>query len=110
MAVMDHASTAAMRERNRELLAQRLRWPEGALEAVRRLEAQHPRYSVHWSSGGHEGPPGFYGRLTDAMWDQRQKLYGATPDELAARLTEHEAANPPFTFRPLVRPDDPDKS
>jgi hypothetical protein len=42
----------------RRKLAQGLRWPEGALKAVRKLKADHPRYTVHWSRGGHEGPAG----------------------------------------------------
>jgi hypothetical protein len=46
-----------MHERNRELLAERLSWPAGALRACRELERQYPCYRATWTDGGLQPDP-----------------------------------------------------
>lgn len=41
-------SDRSLRAQNRALLAERLRWPEGALQACQELEQRHPGWHVHW--------------------------------------------------------------
>jgi hypothetical protein len=84
-----------VKERNRELIAERLGWPEGALEAVRQLEGQHPGYSVFWGEGRVSDPrPGFYAmRDGDSHW--RPTFYGATAVDLSIALAADAAQRPP---------------
>lgn len=75
---------------NRAVLAERLDWPEGALEVCERIERQYPRWSVSWREAntvrGFERPAGFYGVDRDYKgWDPRP-AYGATGSELAAAI------------------------
>jgi hypothetical protein len=50
--------------RNRRLLAERLHWPQGALEECERLDQAHPGWSVVWrpenTVPGFELAAGFY--------------------------------------------------
>jgi hypothetical protein len=75
----------AVQERNRELLAERLSWPDGALEACRQLERKHEGYSTWWGKGWSGDPkPGFYARPTE---EQRgQTLYGRTDEDLSVAI------------------------
>jgi hypothetical protein len=80
-------------ERNRELIAERLGWPAGALEAVRQLEAQHPGYSVFWGKGRVSDPrPGFYAMRGEGF--RRRTFYGATAANLSAALAADAAQHP----------------
>ena len=84
-----------LRELNRELLASRLGWPDGALEAVRKLEADHEGYLVFWSPGEWSTGrgPGFYGRRHGDM--RNPMLYATTAEGLAALLEEDSRRFPP---------------
>ena len=75
-----------MRERNREVIAERLHWPEGALEATRQLEAEYRGYTVWWGTGRASNPkPGFYAnRYSD--YGRKPTLYGETATGLQAQL------------------------
>lgn len=78
-----------LRERNREILAARLGWPDGAIEEVRELEESHPGYSVYWGTGRLTSPrPGYYASLPD---ERAGIFYGATAGELDAKLTADAA-------------------
>lgn len=83
-----------LREKNRELIAGRLHWPDGALEAVRKLEAEHSGYSVYWSDGvwPFQYGAGFYSRRNGR---NPQVLFGTTPEELDAILAADEVQFPP---------------
>lgn len=77
-----------LRERNRELLAERLHWPKGALEVTRRLEAVNPGTSVWWGTGRVNSPrPGFYALRGDGH--HARTFYGASAFDLQNVLTAH---------------------
>jgi len=75
-------------ERNRELLAGRLGWPDGALDACRHVETGHPGWHVWWSRNpwrrDGQAPPGpaYCAARKDARWNDRS-LYAPTPEDLA---------------------------
>lgn len=73
--------------RNRRLLAERLGWPAGALEACEDVERRFPGWAVFWcrpsACPGFERPAGFW-----AVHDGVRRLEVFTPDagELAEAL------------------------
>lgn len=85
-----------MAERNREVLAERLGWPEGALAACIELEAAVPGFHVAWfpqwktAAKQFDREAGFYAWVTGqeplCNGRQRQEWYGATAEELKAKL------------------------
>jgi hypothetical protein len=80
------------KERNREILAERLRWPPGALEVTRQLERQHPGYSVYWGTGRVSDPkPGYYA-VRDDDTNRGRTFYGADAVDLSATLKADAAA------------------
>jgi len=50
--------------RNRRIIAERMRWPAGALEACEEIERTHPGWSPSWHDAniypGFEAPAGYY--------------------------------------------------
>jgi hypothetical protein len=75
-----------LRERNREVLAERLHWPDGALEVTRQLEVMNPGTSVWWGTGRLSDPkPGFYARRGDGH--HARMFYGETAIDLQVALT-----------------------
>lgn len=42
----------AVRESNREVLAERLHWPDGSVDVCRDLEIGHPAWMVWFNTGG----------------------------------------------------------
>lgn len=82
----------AVQERNRKLIAARLGWPDGALDACRQLEAARPGWYAWWSRNPwrRDGkvPPGpaFGAARVDAHGGE-PSLYAATPDALAVLVT-----------------------
>lgn len=91
---------SAMVRRNAELIAERTGWPEGALAACVRLERECPGFRVAWfaerktAAVAFNREAGFYawvageqpGLMYGNVWHGRQEWYGATPDELKAKL------------------------
>jgi hypothetical protein len=91
--------------RNRRVVAERVGWPDGAVEECERLERQHPGYSVSWRDEDRTGPatfhqergfhgwrtgddPGYmtYGPAGEQHYVHRPEWYGETADELDAKL------------------------
>ena len=74
--------------RNRRLIAERLHWPAGALEACEQLDVTYRGWSFSWRAAntvkGFERPACFYA-TTGGTWRDRT-VYGATPEELAEAL------------------------
>jgi hypothetical protein len=73
-----------VQERNRELVAERLGWPDGAIEACRKVEAAHPGWYSWWSPNPwppRDGPAYGAARI-NARWND-PTLYADTPEELA---------------------------
>ena len=95
-------------EENMRLLAERLGWPGGALEACLALEAAHPGWRAYWSRGPYGRPPqpGFRVRYDDGRGYRPAELYAEDPAELPARMAEVEEARPawPARLTPLSPP------
>jgi hypothetical protein len=72
-------------ERNRELLAERCGWPDGALDAVRDIEARYPDYFAWWTAQGYPDPvPGYGAARREQLTPQ--SVHGATPEKLAEAI------------------------
>lgn len=92
------------RDLNRRLIAERLGWPDGALEAVIALGQAHPEWKIWWTRGGLPvGSPAGY-RASLQRHRQECELHAATPDELRPKL---EAAEAKLGPDPLRRPGPP---
>jgi hypothetical protein len=80
-----------LRERNREILAERLHWLDGALEVCRQLEVMYPGTSVWWGIGRLSDPkPGFYARRGDRHY--ARTFYGETAIDPTERASGQRAA------------------
>lgn len=94
-------------ERNRRLIAERLGWPDGALEAVVQLEQAHPEWNIWWTRGGLPlGAPAGY-RASLRRHGHHCEPHGATLDDLRVQLVAVEqevGPKPTFParFGPLV--------
>lgn len=71
--------------RNRRILAERLNWPDGALDACERLD--RPGWSANYRREGC-GPAGFYGTHKCARGPEVE-VYGPTADDLDAAIAGH---------------------
>lgn len=99
------AADRATAERNRELIAERLHWPPGALASVRAIEAACSDWQATWRGDwdvpGWEQAAGFYawrtedrdpgqmvyaGDGTAGRWVRRHEVYAVTAEELAEAL------------------------
>lgn len=82
--------------RNRRLLAERLGWPEGALDECLQLEEELPGFEVAWFGEWKVADPafcraeGFYAWFAGDeplhLGRKRREWYGATAAELKAKL------------------------
>lgn len=87
---------SAMAERSRELIAERTGWPDGALAACIQLERALPGFHVAWfpqwktAATDFDREAGFYAWVAGEEplhnGRQREEWYGATPEELKAKL------------------------
>lgn len=81
-------------DRNRRLVAERLRWPEGALDECLKIQEDRPEYEVtwfgEWRVPGWEREAGYYAwRVGDAPLHngvRRREWYGITAEALWRRL------------------------
>ncbi|MER6891987.1 hypothetical protein [Streptomyces halstedii] len=79
-----------MVERNRELLAERLRWPDGALEDCRLLEELHPGWHVWFDRGSIPTKPDPRYRAEPPPWPRREGLSAPTASELSELIRQAE--------------------
>lgn len=72
---------------NRRLLAQRGRWPEGAVQACEAIEADFPDWGVSYSHGGGATwvDPGYYARRIRHRHMEDYE-YGSTVEEIRAAI------------------------
>jgi predicted DNA-binding transcriptional regulator AlpA len=78
-------------ERNRELIAERVGWPTGAIDVCRRIENDFPGWAVWWSPAnpitGYEHPDGYVAQILDAgSADDRVSAFGETPQQLVDQI------------------------
>ncbi len=87
----DGGPAGEMAERNREIIAERLGYPEGTVEAERLVEAECPEYFCWYSKGGMAGQPGpHYGaRLRHARYCDPD-YYADSPEALIAKIQAGE--------------------
>jgi hypothetical protein len=72
---------------NRRILAERLKWPDGALAVAEGIERMFPTYAVWWGTGRLASPrPGYYAWRSDDSWPSGGQLYGAQADDLIATI------------------------
>lgn len=95
-------------EENRRLIAERLRWPTGALEACAAIEQEFPAWMVWWNDGALPVAPLPGYRASLLLHGHRAELYASTADELRAQVATVDAELPrsefPARFTPLVEP------
>lgn len=82
---------------NMRIIAQRLRWPDGALAACERIEDEHPGWSVWWQHATPRKSEGWYAIHANS-YHLEPAMYGATPDALRDAVAGHHcpAMDPPF--------------
>ena len=86
-------SGPALTARDRRLLADRLHWPDGVLEACEAVEAGHPGWHATWNPGGGTcqwARAGYYA-LPDNRRHDDPPAYGATPEQLREAIDDHPA-------------------
>jgi hypothetical protein len=85
--------TRSLAERNRELLAERLGWPAGTIEACRSIEARCPGYAAWWSEGDMSTPEGapYAARVKGARSADRT-YYGRDADDVVAQIEADRSA------------------
>jgi hypothetical protein len=89
-------SDRVLRSQNKVILAERLRWPEGALQACQELEQRHPGWHVTWlnenTRAGFERPAGFHARFDGGR--HKVGIYAATTEKLEPEMDvpEHDYA------------------
>jgi hypothetical protein len=71
---------------NRRLVAERLGWPDGALEACSALEADYPAWHVFWTRGGLPRSPERGFRAIHEERNRRTELYAPTAEDLRAQV------------------------
>lgn len=79
--------------RNRRIVAERLKWPDGAIDACERIERDHPGWNVYYAARPWPTlKSGYYAtRLHSHRLERR--LYGATANELATSISEQPGQN-----------------
>lgn len=90
---------AARVRRNRELVAERTGWPDGALVACLAIEEEYPLWTVYWDLGLKERPPGF--RAVVNIRNVAYQCYGKTADELVEQLKVRDLELPVDGLRPI---------
>ncbi|MFC5749528.1 hypothetical protein [Actinomadura rugatobispora] len=83
--------------RNREIIANRLDWPDGALQTCLELEARWPGWNVSYSTGVLGGPPEYLAFLDqDTIWQgYNPKISAADPAGLEQQIRDADARRPP---------------
>lgn len=88
-------------ERNREVLAERLGWPIGAVEECRAVEAEEPSWNVWWVPGGlpSQPEPGFTAHRGDDACSEQQDLFAATAGELLREIRQARPYPPRYGYQ-----------
>jgi hypothetical protein len=73
---------------NRRVLAERLNWPEGAVEACDRIDDEHPGWYSSYRHAYRDQPAGYYAHH-HVEFGARWHVHGYTPDDLHERIRAH---------------------
>jgi hypothetical protein len=79
---------------NRRVLAERLGWPEGAVDACAALEAEFPRWMVFWSAGGLPVSPEPAYRAVLQLFGHHSALRAPTAEDLRTQIAAVDAGLP----------------
>jgi hypothetical protein len=93
--------------RNRQLIAERLGWPDGALDACTALEADYPDWAVFWTDRRPADEPGYREpgyRAVLLMHGWVCKMQTASIGELRARVAEVDERLPRLEFPTPISP------
>ena len=93
----DFPLSPELQERSRKLVAERLGWPGGALEACREIESRFPRWYCWWTSSPYPDPgfqPAYGAARIGAAPLGGQSLYARTAGELAELIKTGNAKQP----------------
>jgi hypothetical protein len=86
----------ALAWQNRRLIAERSKWPKGALAACEEIGLAHPLWHVSYlaenKTRGFERPAGFYADRPWSIDREEVHVYGATAGELAAEIERIDGA------------------
>lgn len=98
------------RRRNEELVAERLHWPDGALEACRAIERDYPEWLAYWTRGNYPEPTEQGYRAVLRRHNHHVQLLASDPATLRELVGDAQAALPPLRedrppFTPLIRPE-----
>jgi hypothetical protein len=81
--------------RNRQVIAERTGWPDGALQTCERLDAEHPGWFVYWMPAndirGWERPAGYNGALVSERAWLQVEVFAETVDELEEQFADMDA-------------------
>ena len=81
----------SLRERNREIIAERLGYPPETVEGEREIERRCPGFHAWYSAGDMPGQSGprYGARIQNARYSD-PTYYGETPDQVVAEIqAEH---------------------
>jgi len=87
-------SDLARKRNNQRIIAEALRWPEGALQACADLEDRHPGWHVSWrhesTTPGLERTAGFYAKYDHGM--HKAEVWAPTAEAIESLLDvpEHD--------------------
>lgn len=90
-----------LRRHNRRLVAERINWPAGAVEACEKLERMQPRWRVRWQHQFGNQAAGWYASH-DGHTHLEPDVYGQSSGELWAAMETHRcpAWPPPASWLP----------
>lgn len=82
-------------QRNRELIAERLKWPAGALAECDRIERDHPGWRAYWTRNpwriDHKVPDGpCFGASSQRKTAPGRSLFAASPLDLRLMINSVE--------------------
>jgi hypothetical protein len=77
-----------LRAHNRRILAERLNWPDGAVEHCAKIDELCPGWAASWRHAFGGRPAGFYARHDNHVHLEPDE-YGETAGELYAAILAH---------------------
>lgn len=78
--------------KNRRVLAERMGWPEGAVDVCEQVETAHPGWYPNYSPGGTWDRPeaGYYAIAWKPLFHRQPPLFGADGPSLTAAIVQYQ--------------------